>query len=75
MLESKHAELDIISYWYVNIRTSSDFQVSDAPYWMIAVMAASLTLIPAWIGNHMSRKVLDEITYPFLNFNGATVKV
>ena len=34
-----------------------------------------LTLIPAWISNHMSSKVLDEITYPFLNFNGATVEV
>ena len=26
-----------------------------------------LTLIPAWISNHMSRKVWDEITYPFPN--------
>ena len=34
-----------------------------------------LTLIPAWMSNHMPRKMLDEITYPFLNFNGATVEV
>ena len=34
-----------------------------------------LTLFPAWISNHTSSKVLDEITYPFLNFNGATVEV
>ena len=34
-----------------------------------------LTLIPAWISNHMPSKVWDEITYPFLNFNGATVEV
>ena len=34
-----------------------------------------LTLIPAWISNHMPGKVWDEITYPFLNFNGCTVKV
>ena len=34
-----------------------------------------LTLIPAWIRNHMPGKVWDEITYPFLNFNGATVEV
>ena len=32
-------------------------------------------LIPAWISYHMLRKVWDEITYPFLNFNGATVEV
>ena len=25
----------------------------------------------AWISNHKSSKVLDEITYPFLNFNSA----
>ena len=29
----------------------------------------SLTLIPAWISNHMPNNVWDEITYPFLNFN------
>ena len=34
-----------------------------------------LTLIPAWISNHMLSKVWDEITYPFLNVNGATVEV
>ena len=31
--------------------------------------------IPAWISNHMPGKVWDEITYPFLNFNGCTVEV
>ena len=34
-----------------------------------------LTLIPAWISNHIQYKVWDEITYSFLNFNGATVEV
>ena len=34
-----------------------------------------LTLIPAWISNHMPSKVMDGITYPFLNFNGCTVEV
>ena len=34
-----------------------------------------LTLIPACISNHMHSKVWDEITDPFLNFNGATVDV
>ena len=31
--------------------------------------------IPAWISNYIHYKVWDEITYPFLNFNGATVEV
>ena len=30
-----------------------------------------LTLILAWISNHMPSEVWDEITDPFLNFNGA----
>ena len=34
-----------------------------------------LNLIPAWISNYTHCNVWDEITYPFLNFNGATVEV
>ena len=34
-----------------------------------------LTLIPAWISNYTHYNAWDEITYPFLNFNGATVEV
>ena len=35
----------------------------------------ALTLIPACINNHTPSKVLDEITYPFPNFNGCTIEV
>ena len=34
-----------------------------------------LTLFPAWISNYIHYKMWDEITYPFLNFNSATVEV
>ena len=34
-----------------------------------------LTLIPEWISNYTYHYVWDEITYPFLNFNGSTVEV
>ena len=40
-----------------------------------ALYQEGLTLIPAWISNHLSSKMWDELTYPFLNFNGATVEV
>ena len=30
---------------------------------------------PAWKSNYIHYNVWDEITYPFLNFNGATVEV
>ena len=33
------------------------------------------TLIPAWISNYIHYKMWDEITYPFLNFNGCTIEV
>ena len=33
------------------------------------------TLIPAWISNYIHCNVWDEITYPFPNFNGATIQV
>ena len=36
---------------------------------------SGLTLIQAWINNHMPSNVWDEISYPFLNFNDATVEV
>ena len=32
-------------------------------------------LISEWIRDHIHYKVFDEITYPFLNFNGAAVEV
>ena len=34
-----------------------------------------LTSIEAWIRNHVPIKGWGEITYPFPNFNGATVEV
>ena len=34
-----------------------------------------LALIPGWISNYIHHNVWDEITNPFLNFNGATVEV
>ena len=39
------------------------------------LLTCGLTLIPAWISNYIHYNVWDEITYPFLNFNGATVEV
>ena len=34
-----------------------------------------LTLIPAWISNHMLSKVWSEITYPFPSFSSSTIEV
>ena len=31
--------------------------------------------MPAWVSNYIHYKMWNEITSPFLNFNGATVEV
>ena len=36
---------------------------------------AGLTLISAWIGDYAHYKMLDEITHPFPNLNGAVVEL
>ena len=36
-------------------------------------LGTCLTLIPAWMNNYIHYKVLDEITYPFPNFNGCKI--
>ena len=42
---------------------------------VIDTHTSELTLIPAWISNHIHHQVWGEVTYPFLNFNGAAVEV
>ena len=48
---------------------------ADPPYsW--APFTDMDTLMPEWIGNHMSSKVSDEINFPLPNFNNScTVEV
>ena len=42
---------------------------------LVAICPHGLTLIAAWISNHTSSKVWDEINHQFPNFNGATIEV
>ena len=61
-----YLQWEIIYWWqhiYIKITSRGPF------YWH------GLTLIPAWISNHMPCKVSDEIICPFPNFNGCTVEV
>ena len=57
----------IITKFYSNCPNE---QASSSPF-----HKHGLTLIPAWICNHIHYKMWYEITYPFLIFNGATVEV
>ena len=45
--------------------------IESAPW--VPFYLHGLTLIQSWISNYRPGKVWDKITYPFLNFNGATV--
>ena len=55
--------------WFDGLAKCSD-SATRAPFYEHGV-----TLMPAWIINYTHYNVWDEITYPFLNFNGATVEV
>ena len=78
----------IKSFLKINVCILNNYQISwnwsgtvDSELVLLLLMSCGpfyqhgLTLIPAWRSNHMSNKMWDEITYPFLNFNGATVEV
>ena len=54
---------------------SGDFPILDQVIAWGPLYEYGLILIPAWISNYIHYKVWGEITYPFLNFNGATVEV
>ena len=62
-----HSQSKII--WYAIWYQQCEFE-TRGPYYQ-----HGLTLIQAWICNHIYYEVWDEITYPILNFNGATVEV
>ena len=39
------------------------------------ILSTLNTEVPAWLSNHIHYKVCNEITHPFLNFNGATLRI
>ena len=58
--------------------TNLDFRwilFSNPGPWLLGFYWHGLTLIPAWVNNYIYYDVSDEITFPFLNFNGTTVEV
>ena len=54
---------------YINVLFALFLNIRGPFYWH------RLTLIIAWISNQMPSKAWDEITYPFSNFNDATIEV
>ena len=64
------APCDSLLVWWSLLMLPSDQLDPRYPFYLLG-----WTLIPAWISNYIHYKLLDEITYPFLNFNGCTVEV
>ena len=58
---------------YIFFRVSLDIMFSTCM--LLPLLLTWFNFNPAWISNHTPCKVWDEITYPFLNFNGCTVEV
>ena len=65
-----------VVFWWVNQWHSSGIPVYtgwSSVHWLR--VRDGLTLIQAWISNHMPSKMWNEISYPFPNFNCCTVEV
>ena len=66
-----------IDAWRISCTVCSRFLMRNIA-WLLFISSTfyyhGLTLIPAWICNWIHHKVWIEITYPFLNFNDATVE-
>ena len=71
--------LDLLTHWgrdkmaAVSGSTSPRTELQMETTLNYGSSVAPLTLIPTWINNHMPSKVCDEITYPFLSFDGCAV--
>ena len=79
-LKSKGEELDHLnghSSWHpehpVTRWVIGKFPCQLTNQWHFSITC--LTWIPAWISKHMPCNVWDEITYPFVKFNGSTLEV
>ena len=64
------------SYWILIYHYPSPINImKDITSTWETFYSHGLTLIPAWKSNHTPSNVWGEISYPFPNFNGATVEV
>ena len=67
--------MDTSDLFIENLQAHSYYHHMEINYPSSPFYKRGLTLIPAWISNYTHYNVWDEITYPFLNFNGETVEV
>ena len=62
--------------WRQNmVSTGSDNGDKPLPALVLTCCQLGLTLIWAWINNHIPSNMWDEITFPFPNCNGCTFEV
>ena len=66
----KHISAHFTNFFTPNTFNTTEHIFSQMCWTLLEVQNGSL---PAWISNYMPSKVWNEITYPFLNFNGCAV--
>ena len=65
----------ILTYLSQNIPVSAPKLLKLDSAYSTPFYQTGLSLIPVWISNYIPSKIWVEITYPFQNFNGASVEV
>ena len=68
-------EIDKQKYWYRQTMNQANVLVNLLCKNVWAVVKHFSSSEYGLISNYIHYKMWDEITYPFLNFNGATVEV
>ena len=61
--------------WQIISSMALNIWLNCPPENVLLLMATDMPPVVAWINNHIHYNVWDEITYPVLNFNGATVEI
>ena len=72
MMVSLPTHICVTRSQWVNIQCISITRPNNVWY-IVDHKLSGAPLIPAWLSNYIHCRVWDEITYPFPNFNGATI--
>ena len=73
-MQEKHNEA-LQNINVAHIEGNSAVSHAEKPNINRGVTTHGLTLTPTWISNYMYHNIWDENTFPFPDFNGATVEV
>ena len=71
-----HKNLTFIESFHSHLESMFRYREAQIPKLVsVGICSAICLWLPAWICNYIYYKLWDEITYPFPNFSGHTIKV